>query len=257
METTDFLKDARFQLFLALGATTPLILASVSRWYKEWYFAQFRVHYGLLRFDWPYYVFGSWATMLVSVASIAIVLNAWLHFTVPSPIWTRVVAIGLCALTVVRVLFLRLQFAPGQSFVTKLATSADLTVVCIGMVAFSQGAMSHSVRSTADKVMTTILTGSPMMWWAGLFAFWTYCIAVGYALGTYHGRKAIWQGKMGLQWVTLRAENRRWILVEQADEDRVFVFDRDRQVARFIKRDDIEEMQERVGPVSPQDRVEG
>ena len=248
MGTPDILKEAKLKMFLSLGAAIPLILYSVGRWYKEWYFAQFHVHYGMFRFDIPYYMYGAWATMLVAVTSVAIMLNAWLRFSLPSTLVARVLAIGLCVLTLLRVLLLRLDFAPDQLFPKKLLTSADLSIACLGMAAFVHGVLNRNIREWFSRTFTVLLKDSPLVWWIGLFVFWIYCVGVGYALGTYHGQKAIWEGKMGLQWVTVKAEARRWILVEQADDVRVFIYDRDRKVSRLVKRDDIKEMQERVRP---------
>ncbi len=244
--TPEHVKEAKKQLFVALVTTSPFILYFVGRWYKEWYFAQFSVYYSMLRFDVFYYVFGSWATMLVAATTVAIGMNLWLRFLQTGQILGRSVAIGLCVLALLRVVVLRLEFNPAQHFVTKLVTSADISLICLGLAAFAHGVSSRNVRATVARKFDSLLMGSPLVWWVALVLFWAYCGVVGYTLGTYHGQKAIWEGKMGLHWVTVKGDARRWILVEQADEERVFLFDRERRIARPAKREDILEMQERV-----------
>lgn len=80
---------------------------------------------------------------------------------------------------------------------------------------------------------------------AGFLFGWGLLAIAGYAVGNYHGRAAIWNGKMGTRWV--RHEERWWVFVVRPDEDRNFIFDRARGRTKVARDADLTEW---GGPVT-------
>jgi hypothetical protein len=74
---------------------------------------------------------------------------------------------------------------------------------------------------------------------AGFLFGWGLLAIAGYAVGNYHGRAAIWNGKMGTRWV--RHEERWWVFVVRPDEDRNFIFDRARGRTKVVRDADLTE----------------
>jgi hypothetical protein len=69
---------------------------------------------------------------------------------------------------------------------------------------------------------------------------------MGYAMGTWHGQAAIWEGKMGTRWV--KHKGSWWILAVRADGERNYLYDRVNRQTVAVKDAEIQLWD---GPVTP------
>jgi hypothetical protein len=83
-----------------------------------------------------------------------------------------------------------------------------------------------------------------------IFGSWIYLGAIGYFVGRYHGQTAIAEGKMGLRWVKLENEpnDKEWMLVVRTADERNFLFNRDKNITRYVSDEQIQYIGELVTP---------
>jgi hypothetical protein len=221
------------------------------RWYKEWYFSEFQIPYEILDFDGRYYMYGSWATVGVALSALAIMLNlgasVWAR---DSRRWLAFSAL-IVALAIAVVLFNPFAFNPYDPFFPRFLGSSDLLLMALGV--FASLAAAILLYRRRGKLATLLQRGrhfrqksagatavlAAAMFLALALSVPAYLAVLGYAMGQYHARSAIWEGKMGLRWVKVKGE--WWILVVRASNDRVFIFDRVGKRTRCVHEADIEE----------------
>jgi hypothetical protein len=221
------------------------LLYWTGRWYKQWYFAQFGIPYEALDFSNSYYLVGSWAAVATAVSGLALVL-------VPIALRRgRLHGAYLAAALVPLALAIVLQiyhprFSPTVPWWRKLLGSRDLEVILCGILAICVLAAALFRDREAARSLGRRLLATP--WTVLLCAFflaWAYLAFTGYAVGTYHGQAAIWEGKMGTQWV--RHGGSWWIFVARPETDRNFICDRRQGKMKIVKDADIVEW---GGPVT-------
>jgi hypothetical protein len=263
--TSDSLKDRIGTIVSLVGLYTGLIYWT-GRWYKEWYFAQFGIPYEILTFDLHYYLFGSWATILVALSFIIIaitipliisperVINVLTKLNEVKPFWQVVAVLVIMVLLLsclgIWFLYVPIRFNPSSTFLGKLLRSKDILVMAFGgvcsiiatirLVYLNQKLLSIYKAFAIELRKHTLLIIS-----ASFIGVWVYLVCVGYLMGVYHGKAALYEGKMGSRWVRIKdggAADQWWILVTRTNDGRIFLFDKKTNKVRLVKDDAIQEI---------------
>lgn len=247
--------ERQIALLSALLGSSVWLVYWTGRWYKERFFDQFDIPYDLLSLDYHYYLFGSWATMLVAVSGIAIALNLVLTVGVTGFHRDRHTVASLSMVGAVAAsLALRPSFDPTGHALKQLFASPDALVNLFGGVATALTCwLIYRRPEDVDRAMKrTVRVGLRFafpLFVGALLVAWPYLLTVGTLMGRYHGRAAIWEGKMGLRWV--RVDGAWWIFVVRTSDGRVFIYDRDKKKARIVGDWAIQEIDGRVSKAPP------
>ena len=235
------------KLFTGLFSTAMLaaVTFGIGKWYKEWYFNQFKINYVHFDFGPFYFMFGSWATILVGFSLLSIVFSSIIPFTIPKMYAWKIISAMFLFLSVYIIYFWPFQFTPTGSFFKKIIGSRDLCIITLGFIStitslvisilkadefmlFKQGYLKIAELNPFFKAIIIISIS---------IILYGYLMITGYFIGVYHARAAIWEGKMGVNWV--KANERWWILTGKTDKDDYFLYDRENDKSTIAKREQI------------------
>lgn len=221
------------------------------RWYKEWYFNQFQVPYEILGFDYYYYVHGSWATIAVALSYFVFIVNFLLTRKTSGRLWQTLSLILCLAPPILLLTCLGLghwfwHFDP-LSIPYSFLGSPDVLMISGGIIVTIILAYKRLIEKSItfqlfiDPFRKNII-GTLIIFFLGAGA---YFMVVGYLMGIYHGKAAIWEGKMGVKWA--KAKGAWWILTVRTSDGRNFLFDRYNNKTIIVEDKVIEEIN---GPVT-------
>jgi hypothetical protein len=230
-------------------AILGLLFYWTGRWYKEWYFSRFSINFELLGFDTLYFLFGSWATVLVAILCLMIIFAVGLNFLIKFSWYWVIFSIVLLGGSMLILFFWPFHFTPNGSFFQKLLGSKDLCLIAVGLVASIGIAILLYHRSQEISFFiqnfTMFFKKYSLATVAILFVCaFLYLGFVGYIMGNYHGQSAIWEGKMGLRWA--QSKGSWWILVVRTQDGRNFLFDREQSTSKVVSDNEIEQVDDFV-----------
>lgn len=240
----------RITFFLGAVGSSAWLIYFTGRWYKEWYFSSFGINYEILNFDQLYYMFGSWATVLVTMLFLLTSFNVIMNISL-SRNWVGAgLATILLTLSVAVMLIWPFRFDPNFSLPKKVLGSRDLCVMGIGVLAAVQLIVLTVIREAelgrTWAAFASFSSRRPILVFASLYMCASLSLlAAGYTMGNYHGHSAIWEGKMGLRWVRAKGDWR--ILVVRTTDGRNFLYDRANATSSVVADGDITEYD---GPVT-------
>jgi hypothetical protein len=238
-------------LFLTalFGATTFLVYWT-GRWYKQWYFNQFSIHYDELNLSTLYFLFGSWATILVAGSCLIPLFFVALSIYLMSPLDILLAIILVVVAGFILSKYWPVLFEPDQ-FWRSLFGSMDLCLALVGVVASILTTILFFERYTdllpiLSEINDFVQNYPFLTLVVFVLVTWPYLGFVGYWMGNYHGYSAIWEGKMGHRWARVQNEKQRWILVIRNGENRNFVYHRSTRRRRIVPDEEILCIEERV-----------
>jgi hypothetical protein len=236
--------DKAITSLLAVLTFSVWLVYWTGRWYKEWYFKSFSINYASLDFDKLFYLHGSWATILVAISCLVVVAYVVLVVLIKSIWYWKVPAISFGLIAIFILVFWPFKFDSKGSFVQKLLGSKDLCLITLGIIAFIGIAVyifyhrnqiyplfNNSVLFFQNHIVATLITVFVLSW--------IYLAIAGYIMGNYHGHSAIWEGKMGVNWV--KHKGAWWIFVIRTNDGRNFLFNRENNISISVRDDEIEE----------------
>lgn len=237
--------DKTLSSLLALLSSFTWLVYWTGRWYKEWYFKNFLINYASLDFDYFFYMHASWATIAVAISCLIIIAHFLMALVIKNNWYWKLYPAILCLLSLCIVTFWPFHFNSNGSFPEKLLGSNDLCLIVTGIAAavgigFFIFSHINAIRPVYRSI-TAFVKNHIILSLLTVFAVsWVYLAIAGYFMGNYHGQSAIWEGKIGVNWV--KAKEKWWIFVVRSNDGRNFLFDRENTLTIIVSDNEISQI---------------